>query len=71
LIIVASLFKWWGAALLAVLSLILLVVSKYLCSRFGGLTGDSYGAKNEFGEVTVLILMFIIAELGGTGWLSL
>ena len=71
LIIVASLFKWWGAALLAVLSLILLVVSKYLCSRFGGLTGDTYGAINEFGEVTVLILMFIIAELGGTGWLSL
>jgi len=70
LIIVASLFKWWGAALLAVLSLILLVVSKYLCSRFGGLTGDTYGAINEFGEVTVLILMFIIAELGGVSWLS-
>jgi len=64
------LLNWWGAVLLATLALILLAVSKYLCSIFGGLTGDSYGAINEFAEVAVLVLVFIIAESGGVCWLS-
>jgi len=72
LIVALALLSWWGAALLAGLCLILFVVSKYLSSRFGGLTGDNYGAINEFAEVTVLILAFIIiVELGGTSWLAL
>ena len=70
LIMVLVLLSWWGAALLAALCFILLAFSKYLCSRFGGLTGDSYGAINEFAEVIVLILFFIIGELGGTSWLG-
>jgi len=70
LIMTLVLLKWWGAALMAALGLILLVVSKYLCSRFGGLTGDTYGAINEFAEVVVLILMLLIGELGGASWLS-
>ena len=70
LIIAAILLRWWGAALLAALCLILLGFSKYLCARFGGLTGDNYGAINEFAELMVLILFFIIGELGGTSWLS-
>ena len=70
LVIASALLNWWGAALLAVLCLILWVVSKYLSSRFGGLTGDNYGAINEFAEVVVLILAFIIAALGGTSWLG-
>jgi adenosylcobinamide-GDP ribazoletransferase len=70
LIVALVLLKWWGAALMAALGLILLVVSKYLCSRFGGLTGDTYGAINEFAEVVVLILMLLIGELGGASWLS-
>lgn len=70
LIMTLVLLKWWGAALLAALGLILLVVSKYLCSRFGGLTGDAYGAINEFAEVVVLILMLLIGELGGASWLG-
>ena len=70
LIIVLVLLKWWGAMLMAALCLILLAFSKYLCSRFGGLTGDNYGAINEFAEVAVLILIFIVAELGGSSWLS-
>ena len=64
------LLSWWGAALLATLALILLAVSKYFCSIFGGLTGDTYGAMNEFAEVAVLVLVFIIAESGGVCWLS-
>jgi len=70
LIIALVLLSWWGAALLATLCLILLAFSKYLCSKFGGLTGDSYGAINEFAEVIVLILFLIIGELGGTSWLG-
>ncbi|MBN2186372.1 MAG: adenosylcobinamide-GDP ribazoletransferase [Dehalococcoidia bacterium] len=71
LIIALVLLKWWGAALMGALCLIILALSKYLCSRFGGLTGDNYGALNEFAEVLVLILVFIVAESGGAGWLSL
>lgn len=70
LVMAFALLNWWGAALLAALCLILWAASKYLSSRFGGLTGDNYGAINEFAEVFVLILAFIIAELGGTSWLS-
>lgn len=70
IVIALALLNWWGAALLAALCLILLAASKFLSSRFGGLTGDSYGAINEFAEVTVLILIFIIVELGGTSWLA-
>ncbi len=70
LIIALVLLNWWGAALLVTLCLILLGGSKYLCSRFGGLTGDSYGAISEFAEVIVLILVFIIGEMGGAGWLG-
>ena len=65
-----ALLHWWGAALMAMLCLILWAASKYLSSRFGGLTGDNYGAINEFAEVTVLILAFIIAKLGGASWLA-
>ncbi len=70
LIVALVLLKWWGAALMAALGLILLGFSKYLCSRFGGLTGDTYGAINEFAEVVVLILMLLIGELGGASWLG-
>ncbi len=70
LIIGLVLLKWWGAMLMAALCLIILAFSKYLCSRFGGLTGDNYGAINEFAEVAVLILTFIVGELGGISWLS-
>lgn len=70
LVIALALLNWWGAALLAVLSLILWAASKLLSTRFGGLTGDNYGAINEFAEVVVIILAFIIAQLGGASWLG-
>jgi adenosylcobinamide-GDP ribazoletransferase len=70
LVMALLLLNWWGAALLATLCLILLAFSKYLCARFGGLTGDNYGAMNELAEVVVLILVFIVGELGGTSWLG-
>jgi adenosylcobinamide-GDP ribazoletransferase len=70
LIIALVLLNWWGAALMAMLCLILFGISKYLCSRFRGLTGDNYGAIDELAEVVMLILVLIISELGGTSWLS-
>ena len=70
LMIALALFSWWGAVLLAAICLLILLFSKYLCSRFGGLTGDNYGAINEFAEVAVLFLIFIIGKLGGASWLS-
>lgn len=71
LIVALVLLWWWSVMLMAVLCVILLAFSKYLCSQFGGLTGDNYGAVNEFAEVVVLILIFIIGELGGTSWLGM
>ena len=70
LVVALALLNWWGAALLAALCLIIWAASKYFSSRFGGLTGDNYGAISEFAEVVVLILAFIIAELGGASWLG-
>ena len=70
LIAALALLTWWGAIIMAALCLILLAFSRYLCSRFGGLTGDNYGAINELAEVVMLILIFIIGEAGGTSWLG-
>jgi adenosylcobinamide-GDP ribazoletransferase len=39
----------------------------YLKKRFAGLTGDSYGAVNEVAEVSVIILVSILAH---NGWLG-
>jgi len=47
-----------------------ILINVFLCSIFGGLTGDSYGAINEFTEVAVLVLICIIGQLGGISWLS-
>lgn len=70
LIVTLVLLKWWGAALMGAVCLILFLFSKYLSSRFGGLTGDTHGAINEFAEVIVLILVLIVGTLGGTSWLG-
>ena len=64
------LLGWWGVLLGGALCLVLLLFSKYLCSRFGGLSGDSYGAVDEFAEVAVLVLVSIVGGLGCTAWLG-
>jgi adenosylcobinamide-GDP ribazoletransferase len=43
---------------------IVTAIAYYLKSRFGGLTGDSYGAINETAEVLVLILVCLLAQIG-------
>jgi adenosylcobinamide-GDP ribazoletransferase len=47
--------------------IIAMAIAFLLKSRFGGLTGDSYGAINETAEVVVLILVCLLAHIG---WLA-
>jgi adenosylcobinamide-GDP ribazoletransferase len=39
-------------------------VAAYFKSKFNGLTGDNYGAINEVAEVSVLIFITMLAQLG-------
>jgi adenosylcobinamide-GDP ribazoletransferase len=46
---------------------IVMAVAFYLKGKFGGLTGDTYGAINEVAEVLVLILVCLLAHAGWLG----
>jgi len=74
--IVATLIALVAAVILAQLAgfvimlaiwVIALAVATYLKGKFGGLTGDTYGAINEVAEVCVLILVCLLAHIG---WLT-
>ncbi len=74
--IVATLIALVAAVILAQLSgfvimlaiwVIALAVATYLKGKFGGLTGDTYGAINEVAEVCILILVCLLAHIG---WLT-
>jgi len=52
-----------GLALMFTIWLVALAVALFLRGKFGGLTGDSYGAINEVTQVFVLIFFCIIS-----GW---
>jgi adenosylcobinamide-GDP ribazoletransferase len=60
-----ALLTWKGLILIAALCIIVFSVTFYFRSRFGGLTGDIYGAINEIAEVSVLILLILIGRLNG------
>jgi adenosylcobinamide-GDP ribazoletransferase len=47
---------------------IIVAMAAYLRHKFSGLTGDTYGAINEVGEVFVLILVSLLAH---NQWLGL
>jgi adenosylcobinamide-GDP ribazoletransferase len=47
--------------------IIVTAIAFYLKGRFGGLTGDTYGAINEIAEVLVLILVCLLAHIGWLG----
>jgi len=61
---------WWGVPLLAVLWLFVLGVSRKLSSRFGGLTGDGYGAICELSETAFVVLLVWMQGLGLDEWLA-
>ena len=62
LAIAFALLRWWGLALVAGSAILVLIFARFLCSRFEGLNGDNYGAINEFTQLAVLILVYIIAN---------
>jgi len=47
--------------------IIVMAIAFYLKGRFGGLTGDNYGAINEIAEVLVPILVCLLAHIGWLG----
>jgi adenosylcobinamide-GDP ribazoletransferase len=51
-----------GAILVASVTLVSWATGKWMTRLLGGLTGDSYGAVNEVGEVSVLLLAIAIWE---------
>jgi cobalamin synthase len=46
---------------------LVVAMAAFLKSKFGGLTGDTYGAINEVAEVLVLILVCLLAHVGWLG----
>jgi adenosylcobinamide-GDP ribazoletransferase len=53
-----------GLAILFLVWVVAVVMAAYFKSKFSGLTGDNYGAINEITEVSVLILITILARFG-------
>jgi len=67
LVAAAVLAQLAGFIIMLAIWVIALAVATYLKGKFGGLTGDTYGAINEIAEVCVLILVCLLAHLG---WLE-
>lgn len=72
LLATAGLFPFFllnGTFIMVIVWIITMLVSLYLKHKFGGLTGDTYGAINEVAEVTALLFIIILATFGiGYGW---
>ena len=45
-----------GLVLFSAVTLVALGLGRWMTSKLGGMTGDAYGAVNEVGEISVLIL---------------
>ncbi len=62
--VAAILAQLVGLAIIFVIWVITIVVAAYFKSKFSGLTGDNYGAINEISEVSVLVLIALLANFG-------
>ncbi len=62
--VVAIIAQLIGLAVLFLGWVVTLAVASYFKSKFNGLTGDNYGAVNEVTEVSVLIFITMLAQLG-------
>lgn len=60
-VIPAQLF---GLVIMLGVWIIVTAIAFYFKGRFGGLTGDTYGAINEIAEVLVLILVCLLTHIG-------
>jgi len=56
-----------GFFLMLIIWVIVVVMAACLKGKFGGLTGDTYGAINEVAEVCLLILVCLLAHIGLLG----
>jgi adenosylcobinamide-GDP ribazoletransferase len=57
----------FGLVIMLGVWIIVMAIAFYLKGRFGGLTGDNYGAINEIAEVLVPILVCLLAHIGWLG----
>jgi adenosylcobinamide-GDP ribazoletransferase len=60
LIISIVIFDWRAIVIMTALWIIVSLMLVFFKSRFGGLTGDNYGAVNEISEVLVVLLMIAV-----------
>jgi adenosylcobinamide-GDP ribazoletransferase len=67
LVVVFILGRLTGFILMFAIWVIVVAMAAYLKSKFGGLTGDTYGAINEVAEVCLLILVCLLAHIN---WLA-
>ena len=66
-VVVVALALRAGLAIMFIMFLIWVItvaMAAYFKSKFSGLTGDTYGAINEVAEVSVLIFITLLAQLG-------
>jgi len=56
-----------GFVIMLAIWVIVIAMAAYLKGKFGGLTGDTYGAINEVAEVCVLILVCLLAHIQWLG----
>ncbi len=64
LAVAAALSRLAGLAIMLGAWVIVVIMATYLKRKFAGLTGDTYGAINEVAEVSVLLLVYLLARLG-------
>lgn len=64
LAVAAALSRLAGLAIMLGAWVIVVIMATYLKRKFAGLTGDTYGAINEVAEISVLLLVYLLARLG-------
>lgn len=62
LIISISLVYYKGLLLMAIASLLIMLLNRYISSKIGGITGDILGAANELVELLVLIGFVVLGR---------
>jgi adenosylcobinamide-GDP ribazoletransferase len=60
-IIVAVVAGWLGLVTMAVTWILTIGLSGFFKGKFGGLTGDTYGALNEIGEFAILLIVVLFS----------
>lgn len=58
-----GLLRLKGLILIIGISIFMLLISRYISSKIGGMTGDTYGALNELIEVFVLALFYPLIQI--------